>query len=95
MGDLSTWAKDNSPYIRLKAEESVTGIYKGWKVVADSFNPDKQKVQYIIEVDGKNKYFNSGSTKIALIFDGIAEGESVTITAHGDNRERKYEVKGH
>lgn len=93
MGDLGKWVSDSSPYLRLKDGESVEAVYVGFKMIQDTFNPEKEKVRYILEVDGQTKYFDSGSTKVALVFDDVSEGQEVKITAKGMARDRKYTVE--
>ena len=84
MGDLTTWVKENSPYVRLKDGESMTGKYMGFSTVQDTFNPLKEKIRYHIEVDGKMKFFDSGSSRLALVFDEIEKGKLITLTSEGE-----------
>ena len=92
MGDLKTWARENSPFIRLNDGDSETGIYKGWKEVADAYNPGKVKIRYSIEIGGKIKTFDNGSSAVAMQFDTAKEGDLVKITAHGTDMRKRYTV---
>ena len=92
MGDLKTWARENSPFIRLNDGDSETGIYKGWVKMQDTYNPGKEKIRYSIEIDGKVKTFDNGSVSVAMQFDDAKEGDLIKITAHGTDMRKRYTV---
>lgn len=94
MGKLADRAKQLNPYIQLEDGESVTGIYQGWKEVANNFDPEKSQFQYTVIVEGEKKYFKSGSLKIAAIFDNFKEGDTVKITRKGSGTNTKYDIDG-
>jgi len=92
--DLKQWAKDNNPNLVFEPGESITVVYKGYKIVPDAFNPGKEKVQYEVETeDGKTKFWNNGSGRVAMFFSGVEEGGLVTITATGEGMKRRYEIE--
>lgn len=93
MGDLKQWAKDTNPNLKLEDGETVVGIYQGYAIVDDAFNPGKEKVQYELQIDGKTKYWKSGSGAVAMFFDQVPKGGKVKITASGEGMKRRYDVE--
>lgn len=84
MGALADEAKKRSAYLTLEKNESIVAIYKGYKMVPSSFDPDKENFRFLLEINigGEKtvKYWDTGSNKIALVFDTVVEGEKVKIT---------------
>jgi hypothetical protein len=84
MGILADIAKKRSPYLTLEANESIVVVYKGYKMVPSSFDPEKENFRFLlgIEIGGEmeTKYWDTGSNKIALVFDTLKEGDKVKIT---------------
>lgn len=84
MGQLADIAKKRSPYLQLEANESIVAIYKGFKMVPSSFDPEKENFRFLLGVDigGEKevKYWDTGSNKVALVFDSLKEGDMVKIT---------------
>ena len=94
MGDeLKKWARDNNPNIQFGDGDTITGIYKGYTIVPDAFNPGKEKVQYTIEIDGKAKFWKNGNGKIAMQFNDAKIGSEVSIMAIGEGMKRRYTVE--
>lgn len=93
MGKLSDWATEQSPFIKLQDGESVEGVYKGFKFVDDPFNPDKQRVRYLIEVNGAVKHWETSSGIVAKRFDEINKETRVKITRFGEAFNTKYQVE--
>ena len=93
MGQLAKWAQDNSPFLKIPDGGEVTVIYRGFKEVEDQRNPGEMKIRYILELDGRPKWFESKSGRIALIFDTIEEGEEVVISKTGEGFKTRYEVE--
>jgi len=93
MGALTKWAQDNSPFLKIPEGEYVSVIYRGYKEVEDQRNPGEMKIRYILELNGKAKWFESRSGRIAMIFDSIVEGQEVVITKTGEGNKTRYEVE--
>lgn len=89
MSELADLVKKRSPFLRLEASESVVAVYKGYKLVPSSYDPDKENFRFILEVeiDGEKqqKYWDTASGKVAMVFDGLSIGASVKITKNVDN----------
>jgi len=90
MGKLKIWADENSPYIMLADGESIIGQYVGYKMIPSHFDPEKEVVQYTLLIDGKEKFFKSGSNSVALQFDKMEDNAMVQITRQGEDRNTKY-----
>lgn len=93
MGSLKQWARDNNPNLRFEDGETIIGIYKGYQIVPDAFNPGQEKVQYEIEIDGKKKFWANKSGMIAMKFDQGRIGQEVSIMATGEGLKRRYTVE--
>lgn len=93
MGKLKDWANKRSKYIRLADGDSVIGIYLGFKEVQSGYDPEKVVMQYLIEIAGENKYFESGAGSVARQFDEIDEGAMVKISRKGKDTKTKYTVE--
>lgn len=95
MGELGAWAKKNSKTLIVDDGETVQAIYKGFKIAANSYDPEKEIVFYQLEVeqDGQlvTKAFKSASGRAARFFDEIKPGTEVKITRHGTGSETKYD----
>lgn len=93
MGELSSWAQKNSPFLKIPDNESVEVMYLGFKEVDDNRNPGKTKMRYEVELDGSKKWFESASGSVAMTFDMISEGEMVKITKAIVGDKPKYTVE--
>jgi len=80
MNELNKWAKDNNQFFKLEAGQSVIAEYKGYKIVPNNFDPDKEQIRYTLLIDGIVKYWNNGSTVIAETFSNIGIGSKVRVT---------------
>jgi|ERR1035437_1864932 hypothetical protein len=89
MSELAEIVKQRSPFLKLQAEESVIATYKGYKMVPSSYDPDKENFRFILEVEinGENqqKYWDTASGKVAMVFDALESGDKVKITKNVDN----------
>lgn len=92
MGKLKDWAEEQSSFVTLEDGESITVVYKGYKVVPNSFDPDKTTVQYVLEIDGKRKFWSTGSAKVARALDALKEGTEITIRREGEGPNTKYHI---
>ena len=93
MGKLSDWAKENSQFIKLANGESIELVYKGFKIVPNKFDTDKETIRYIFLVNGKEKFWENGTRYAAEYFDNVKEGEVVKITRKGEGNKTKYELE--
>ena len=86
MGKLADIVRKQSPYLRFADEETVTAVYKGFKTVPSSFDPEKETMRYLlgVEMDGEKmtKYWDNGSSGVAMALDVIKEGTLIDITKH-------------
>lgn len=80
MGELGKWASDNNQFFKLEAGQSVEAEYKGFKVISNRFDPEKEQIRYTLAVNGVTKYWENGSTTIAQAFDGVPVGSMVSIS---------------
>jgi len=93
MGELATMAQKISPFLKIPDNGSVIVMYKGFGMIPDNFNPGKEKVRYTVELDGEDKYFDSGSARVMLSFDTVLEGEMVKIIKEVKNNKVRYLVE--
>jgi hypothetical protein len=91
---LTQFVKDNSKFLRLSDGESFTGSYVGYKISANSYDPEKEIVVYKLKFeDGKEVFWQTASCAVAKLFSKFKGGEKVVITRHGDGTQTKYEIK--
>ena len=76
-------ADKNSPYIKFEDGEPVTGIYKGAKLVEDTFNKGEQTMEYTLEVDKVSKTFKSRSVKLASQIKEHKDGDEIEVVKTG------------
>jgi|CXWL01.1.fsa_nt_gi hypothetical protein len=93
MGALADKALELSPYLRCLPGEALQGIYMGFRTIPDQRNPLQEKFQYTIKINDKNKFWESGSTSIALELDKCKSGDKITILNEGVPEKAKYKVK--
>ena len=96
MGSLSDLVKTRSPYLKLENGESIVATYKGFKMVPSTYDPTKENFRFMLEVtindETSVKYWDTGSNKVAMIFDTIAEGEKVKITKNVEVKNGKEQT---
>jgi hypothetical protein len=92
MGRLTTWAQNNSPFLKVPDNGEVIVIYKGYKEVDDSRNPGATKIRYIVELNGQEKWYESASARVAMCFDSIKEGEEIFIKKTVDGNKTRYDI---
>ena len=84
MGELAEKVKKMSAFLKLEGGESIVAVYKGFKIIPSSYDPDKEMFRFIlnITVDGEElqKYWDTGSSKVAMVFDAMEKGDKVRIT---------------
>lgn len=91
--NLNDFVKDNSKFLRLQDGETFEGTYVGYKVTTSTFDPDKETVVYKLRYeDGKEVYFQTGSTAVASIFSKFKGGERVKVKREGTGTATKYKI---
>jgi hypothetical protein len=94
MGELSDWAKKQSPFITIDKDESILVKYMGFKMVPNRFDVDKETVRYLFELpDGEQKPWENGQLQVAKVFDEIEKGTWVKITRTGEATKTRYEIE--
>jgi hypothetical protein len=86
MTDLETFlaeANKNSPFLKFEEGEPVVGLYRGAKMIDDTFNPGKKTMEYTLEVEGVKKTFKSGSAKLARLIKPIKDGDEIQLVKTG------------
>lgn len=91
---LNDFVKDNSKFLRLANGESFEGVYRGYKITSNQFDPEKETVVYKLEyTDGKPAFFQTASVAVARVLGKFKGGETVKIVRHGEGTKTKYEIK--
>lgn len=78
-----------------ESNEPITGVYIGFEFVEDNFNPGKQKVNYLLEIENEQKALSSASKRLARAFIGAkpAIGNFIKITRTGEGFDTQYKVE--
>lgn len=92
MGALNDWAKSKSNFLKLDENESVTVVYKGFKIVPSRFEQDQETVQYTMEVEGEDKFLESKANNLARELDKIEIGTSIVLTKTGSGNKTRYSI---
>ena len=95
MKTLNEFAKEKSSFVSIKAGESYSCIYKGYKFIEkDSFGETKEYARYLLEdlEDGVVRSLDSMSAAFATDMDSVAEDSSITISREGEGKNTKYTV---
>ena len=92
-GVLAQKALEMSPFFRVPPGESVSAVYKGFRIVDSRLDPGKQLFRYILEVDGKEKFFDNSKMAIAFVLDKAGEGDIIEISNSGTIDKGNYAVK--
>lgn len=94
MGDLGKWAKERSPFVILADDETIKAKYMGFKIVPNRFDPEKETVRYLLEVDGVQKPWENGQNAVARVMDALAKGTWVSITRTRESANKiNYDIK--
>ena len=81
-----------SPFLVFEDGVAITGIYKGVKIVDNSFDPGTVIPMYALEIEGIVKTFKSGSGKLAKTMKEVKVGETVQITKTGSSFKTEWQV---
>jgi len=93
MSELQDYIKRNSKTITLKDGETVEVVYKGYKIGANKYDPEKESVYYTLGTDFGDKTFQSGALGLANIFDSIKKETRIRLTRHGEGNKTKYNIE--
>lgn len=93
---LDQYLKDNTKFLKLKNNESVDVIYKGYKIVPDRFSDEDgaEIVSYKLQYPGSEKLMSwqNKSSKVAADMKAIKEGEFIRLTRTGEGAQTKYSI---
>ena len=93
MGKLKEWADEQSRFLRIGDGEEATVKFIDFEVMPSTFDPDKNIVRYVFEVNGSNKTFDSASGVLARYFDAIKKGSWVKISRVGEGMKTNWSVE--
>jgi len=93
MGDLKEWSKKQSKFVKLDDCESMTLQYDGFDVIPSKFDPEKQSIRYKFSLNGEKKFWENGTSKVALQFDQIKVGSIVKVTRSGLDKATSYAIE--
>uniref|UniRef100_A0A6H2A1B7 Uncharacterized protein n=1 Tax=viral metagenome TaxID=1070528 RepID=A0A6H2A1B7_9ZZZZ len=84
-----------SDYLSFKDQNPIEGIYKGVRVEDDPFHKGDQRLNYTIEVDGKNRPLTSKSKRLAgaVIKAKVKEGDHIRIERIGLGFDTDFNVE--
>ena len=88
--ELQDFRKRSSKFVILKDGESIEGKYQVFKIGTSPFDPEKEIVNYQINTEYGVKTFQSGSGKVADLFDRIEKDADIRITREGEKNDTKY-----
>ena len=91
--DLQDYVKRNSKTFSLKDGEFAEVTYRGYKIGANKFDPEKESVYYQFETEYGVKTFQSGALSLANLFDTIEKDTEIRITREGEGNKTKYFVE--
>jgi len=90
---LNDFVKENSKFLRLSNGESFEGVYRGYKVAASTFDPEKDTCNYKLEYpDGQAVFFQTSSVAVAKTFSRLTGGEMIKIVRDGSGNKTKYHI---
>jgi len=93
---LDEYAKSKSNFVSIKAGESYSCVYKGYKFIEkDSFGETKEYARYLLEdlEDKQVRNLDSQSASFADQMSEVKEDSKIKITRTGEGMDTKYEVE--
>lgn len=96
--DLEEFAKDKgSQYVKFGDTEDnvIEGMYLGYELEDDTFNPGQKRVVYLLEVDQMKKSLSSSSKRLAqaMLAAKPDAGNFIRITKTGEEYTTDYTVE--
>ena len=79
MGELNDKAKSQSKFLIIDKGGSVLVKYVNFRFIPSNLDPSVEIVQYIVNQDGKEKYWNNGSASVMRQMDKIKKGSWIII----------------
>ena len=89
MVNLEEWADKQSSFVKLESGESFTGKFLGCREGSFKGQP---LIEYKFNINGDEKVFSSGATKLARQMNRVEIGEEVSIKKIGEGYDTTYEV---
>ena len=80
MGELANAAKKNSNFLKLEKNETVTVVFKGFRLIPSTMDPTKESAQYRFDTEFGEKFWTNGHGQIMNFFDKLTPGAVVAIT---------------
>ena len=94
MKTLQQFIDENSNYVQLEDGDSVELLYKGFKVIPNKFDIDKETIEYsFADVEDREKLWTNGSNKVAATMAKTEPGAIVKITRAGEGNKTQYSIK--
>lgn len=95
MKDLDSFIKSNRKYVSIQDGETFKGVYQGFKILPDRFNPGKETVAYMFQVGDSESLlpWTKASPKIALQMKKFGPGDVLEITRFGEGTDTKYHIR--
>ncbi len=93
---LETFARSGtSQYIKFDEMNPVEGIYTGFSLEPDVFNPGEQRVIYDLEINNERKTIASSSKRLAraVLAAKPEAGNFIRITRTGEGFDTNYTVE--
>ena len=94
--DLQGFASGgDSQYIKMETGIPVEGLYLGYTMEDDKFNPGDKRIVYQLEIGQLKKFLGSGSKRLAraILAANPAVGEFIRITRVGVGFDTNYKVE--
>lgn len=92
LSDFIKEADNKSPFLKFTDSVPVKCTYIKSEVIPSTFDPEKKTVQYTVEVEGNQKTFTSMSMNLGRQMVGLKEGQLITLTKSGSQRNTKWTV---
>jgi hypothetical protein len=92
---LEQFIKDNQKFFKLDDGETFTGVYQGYKVATNRFDPEKETVAYIFKLpDSEHSIrWECGRIDVAKEMGKVQKGETVTISRKGSTqKDTEYSI---
>lgn len=92
---LNDFVKENMKFLKLEDGQSYTGVYGGFGVIPNKFDPGKETVEYKFKDSAESESeitWTNGTIKVAQKFAKVKEGSTFTLTRTGVGPKTDYQV---
>ncbi len=93
MSELTDYVKRNSKTFTLQDGDSAIATYRGYKIGANKYDPEKEAVYYQLETEFGIKTFQSSALVLANTLYKIPKGTEVRITRTGEGNKTTYAIE--